>query len=135
MLVLFILTFFSCTDTNLWLTLNLPNIKIIWIYITRTETPQKLSRNLHIYKLHNRVPLNSPRKQQLQGFISWSCLPWTPEFQVQTANDSFSCLKIVKILNVKSILPMKEAHSSMKYGLPFVFFTNSKCIFLINCLP
>lgn len=27
MLALFILTFFSYTDTNLWLTLNLPNIK------------------------------------------------------------------------------------------------------------
>lgn len=34
MLALFVLTFFSYTDTNLWLTLNLPNIKIIRIYIT-----------------------------------------------------------------------------------------------------
>lgn len=35
MLALFVLTFFSYTDTNLWLTLNLPNTKIIRIYILR----------------------------------------------------------------------------------------------------
>lgn len=49
MLALFVLTFFSYTDTNLWLTLNPPNIKIIWIYIMWTETLQNFSRSLHIW--------------------------------------------------------------------------------------
>lgn len=136
MLALFVLTFFSYTDTNLWLTLNLPNTKIIRIYILRDLKHLKSFHAVFIFmtcitEFHKIHQENNNYKALFPDLAFPGLL--NSKFRLQMTVSAV--FKIVKILNVKSILPMKEAHSSMKYGLPFVFFTNSKCIFLINCLP